>query len=205
MPQPNLPHTFIVAVARFPRTKLLDSEKVLMLMGSAGCAAAAAAAAVAWTPVAVRDNSREDAPAVDVALLVAEIDNSRDEAAEVEAPLDAVATNEEVEATVEDVTALCASGAALELAVDEAAIALDTELDTELDIDALIAAADEACEVTVFKVVAAIDAAGLVAAALIGNDPSPQRQEHAQEPSGFKVPVPLAKAPGEPTAGAADA
>lgn len=168
-----------------------------MSMGSAGCAATCAAA-VACTPVAVRDNSSEDAPEVDVAaLLVAAIDSSRDEAADVGATLDAAVVDEELEETEEDVTALCAAGAMLELAIDEDATALDTvTLDT---------ATDEACEATVCKVVAAIDAAGLAAPALFGNDPSPQRHEHAQEPSGFKVPVPFAIAPGEPTAGAAAA
>lgn len=172
-----------------------------MLMGSADCAIAAAAVACAPVVARANDNCREDAPEDDVAALalVADIDNSSDEAADVGAALDAAVSDDEDDeelAAAEEVTALCATGAALELSINDDTAALETVLDT---------AADEAgdTEATVCKVVAAIEAGLAAAAALFGNDPSPQRHEQSQDPSELVVPLPLAKAPGEPTAGAA--
>ena len=165
------PHTFIVTVARFPRIKLLDNENVLMFMGSAGCCASAAAPCGFVVVAGARESSR-------------------DEAADIGAAPDAA---------LEDVTALCATGATVELELDGEEATFEAAFAAE--------AFDEAVEVTVCKVVAAIDAAGIAAgvpagALLVENDPPPQRQEHAQEPSGFSVPVPFTMAPGEPTAGA---
>jgi hypothetical protein len=123
-------------------------------------------------------------------VLAAAIDNWRDDSPDVGAALGAA------------VTSLCATGAELDIAALDAVVTSLCATGAELDTAALDADGDEACEATVCKVVAAIDAGLAAAAGLFGNDPSPQRHEHAQEPSVFKVPLPLAKAPGDPTAGA---
>jgi hypothetical protein len=46
---------------------------------------------------------------------------------------------------------------------------------------------------------------GAFMAATLGNDPAPQRHWHAHAPFAWMVPVPEARAPGEPTARAAEA
>ena len=51
------PQTFIVAVAKLPRIKLLCSENVLMFMGSGGPAIAAAAVGGATVVAGARDSS----------------------------------------------------------------------------------------------------------------------------------------------------
>jgi hypothetical protein len=136
----------------------------------------------------------EDVAAASLALV-------GDEGADVGAALDAADEMDEELVVAEEVTALCAVGAALEPELEDGA-ALETDADVSTVLDD---AADEAwdTEATVCNVVAEIEAEFAPAAALFGNDPSPQRHEQAQEPSGLVVPVPLAIAPGDPTAGAA--
>lgn len=169
-----------------------------MLIGP--CGAAFSAAAVAWTPVVSEgsDSSRLDAAEEDVAAGATE--SWSDDAAEEDVasvvlalvdgePVDDGAALDVVEETDGElgagVTALCTAGTTLELVIGE-----DAALETGAD------------ETTVCKVVAGT-AAGFAAVALFGNDPSPQRHEHAQEPSALRVPFPFAMAPGEPTAGCA--
>ena len=170
-----------------------------MLIGP--CGAAFSAAAVAWTPVVSEgsDSSRLDAAEEDVAAGATESwseDAAEEDVASVVLALvdgetvDDGAALDVVEETDEElgaggVTALCTAGTTLELVIGD-----DAALETGAD------------ETTVCKVVAGT-AAGLAAVALFGNDPSPQRHEHAQEPSALRVPVPFAMAPGEPTAGCA--
>jgi hypothetical protein len=171
-----------------------------MFMGSAGPATAAAAVACTAVVAGARDSSSVDARVEDVSATAV-----GDEAADVGAALDVAEEMDEELVADDDVTTLEVAGAALELEIDEDAVleiaADDTALDTASDDTTLDIAADEAwdTEATVCNVVAEFGAA----AALLGNDPSPQRHEQAQEPSAFVVPVPLAMAPGDPTAGAA--
>ena len=174
-------------------------------MGSAGPATAAAAVACTAVVAGAKDSSSVDARVEDVSApaLVG------DEVADVGAVLDVTEEMDEELVAADDVTALEVAGAALELEVDEDAVLETTAGDTALEIASdditLDTATDEAwnTEATVCNVVAEIGTEFAAAAALLGKDPSPQRHEHAQEPSAFVVPVPLAMAPGDPTAGAA--
>ena len=92
-------------------------------------------------------------------------------AAEVGAALDAAGTFE-LEDAEEDVTVVFAADATLDFAIDE-----DAALEIKDDDALLDTAAEEAgeAEAMVRSVVAAMEAAGEAAAALIRNDPSPQR------------------------------
>ena len=190
-------HTFIVAVARLPRIRLLDSEKVLMLIGP--CCWARSAAAVGS---AARDSWRLDAPDVVVLTVVAASDKSRDDTPDTAVPLDVAAKEEELAASEEVVAVFWATGAAL---VEELVAVLDaTPLDAGLDVAVLNTELDTAAdEAIVCRVVGAN--MGATATALVGNELSPQRHEQAQDPSGLRFPLPLTIAPGEATAGAAAA
>jgi hypothetical protein len=154
---------------------------VLILIGSAGTCAACAAAGVGCVPGA-RESSSDEAP------FGAEIGAALVEGGLVTAVEELIGVETDV---VEDEEAEEA-GAVEEGTADEGLEILAFEEE----------AGDEAGEdETVCSVVAE---RGEAAAAfpLLGNDPSPQRQEQAHEPSAWRVPFPEAIEPADPTAAA---
>lgn len=169
-------------------------------MGSVGWAAGACAAAATGVEI---DSTRLDASdkVVEVEMLLADF------AAAEAAP----AADVEVVLTItalESVTELTDPAPAADGAEDE--IEDETELAPAAPVCPVfaIAAVDSVAELlaTVDRVVPA-GAGAWPMAAMLGNEPAPQRHAQLQDPSELRVPDPEATAPGEPTetAGAAEA
>lgn len=193
-------YTFIVGVAKLPSAKLLWRLKLLISTGSVGWAVGACAAAAVGAEM--------DSTRLDALDKVVEVETLLTDCAAAEA---APAPDVEVVLIImalESVGELTDPAPAADGTGDE--IEDETELAPAAPVCPVFAigAVDSVAELmaTVDRVVPA-GAGAWPMAAMLGNEPAPQRHAQLQDPSELRIPDPEATAPGEPTetAGAAEA